>query len=101
KARELVADGSIGDLHQLRGAHTFHLDDPSDVRLQLELEGGALQALGCYCISGARTLSGSEPQRVYGEAQMTDGGVDLTFSATLRLPGDVLAARARYVAVAH
>lgn len=91
KARELIATGKIGDLHQLRASHSFYLDDPSDVRLQLELEGGALQDLGCYCISGVRTLGGAEPERVYGEAQMTDGGVDLTFSATLRMPGDVLA----------
>jgi predicted dehydrogenase len=90
KARELIAGGAIGELHQLRAAHTFYLDDPDDVRLRLELEGGALQDLGCYCISAARTLSGAEPERVYGEAQMT-GGVDLTFSATLRFPGDVLA----------
>jgi predicted dehydrogenase len=91
KARALVADGAIGELHQLRASHTFHLNDLADVRLQRDLEGGALQDLGCYCISAVRTLGGSEPERVYGEAEMTKDGVDLTFSATLRFPGDVLA----------
>jgi xylose dehydrogenase (NAD/NADP) len=91
KARELITGGKIGDLHQLRASHTFHLTDPGDVRLQEYLEGGSLQDLGCYCVSAVRTLSGAEPERVYGEAEMTDGGVDLTFSGTLRMPGDVLA----------
>ena len=47
--------------------------------------------LGCYCLSGARLVAGSEPESVHGE-QVTGGdGVDVAFAATLRFGGDVLA----------
>jgi D-xylose 1-dehydrogenase (NADP+, D-xylono-1,5-lactone-forming) len=48
--------------------------------------------VGCYCVSGARTIAGSEPERVYAEQVMGGAGVDVRMVATLRFPGEVLAA---------
>ena len=91
----LIEEGAIGELRSLHSSFSFPLDDADDVRWQGELAGGALMDLGCYCVSGCRTLAGAEPERVHGESVWTrpprDGGVDASFAATLRFPGDVLA----------
>jgi predicted dehydrogenase len=89
-ARKLVADGAIGRLAYVRAALTVSVQ-PGDIRRSVELGGGALGDLGCYCISGIRRFAG-EPERVWAE-RVADGlsGVDLRLAATLRMPGDVLA----------
>jgi D-xylose 1-dehydrogenase (NADP+, D-xylono-1,5-lactone-forming) len=65
--------------------------EPSDIRRSVEGGGGALNDLGCYCVSGIRLFAG-EPSRV-DATQVRDGpaGVDLRLAATLRMPDDVLA----------
>jgi predicted dehydrogenase len=69
---------------------SFTLEDPANVRLRPELEGGALMDLGCYCISGARLLAG-EPHLVFGRQVIGETGVDVRFSALLEFPGRVIA----------
>ncbi len=94
KARELIVDGAIGELRTLQAHFSFVLEDPDDVRWQRALDGGALMDLGCYCVSGCRTLAGAEPERVQGECVKSGPpthGVDAAFAAVLRFPGDVLA----------
>jgi D-xylose 1-dehydrogenase (NADP+, D-xylono-1,5-lactone-forming) len=87
---ELVHGGAIGRLRLVRATFTFPLSDPADIRMLRELDGGALMDVGCYCISGARLLAG-EPERVYGEGVVSDAGVDVAFSGTLRFRAEVLA----------
>jgi D-xylose 1-dehydrogenase (NADP+, D-xylono-1,5-lactone-forming) len=91
RAREIVASGAIGPLRVLRACFSYAHPDPADVRLFADLDGGGLMDVGCYCVSGVRTLAGAEPERVYAE-QVTGGeGVDVRLVGTLRFPGDVLA----------
>jgi xylose dehydrogenase (NAD/NADP) len=87
--RRLVADGEIGPLSTVRAALTVSIP-PGDIRRSVELGGGALGDLGCYCVSAMRLFAG-RPERVFAE-QLRDGadGVDLRMAATLRLPGGVL-----------
>jgi D-xylose 1-dehydrogenase (NADP+, D-xylono-1,5-lactone-forming) len=87
---ELVGSGAIGRLRLVRAAFSFHFDDPGDVRLSLELDGGALMDVGCYCVSAARLLAG-EPELVSGTQVVGGGGVDVTFSGWMRFAGDVIA----------
>jgi D-xylose 1-dehydrogenase (NADP+, D-xylono-1,5-lactone-forming) len=89
-ARRLVADGAIGRLAHVWAALSVSVP-PDDIRRSLELGGGALGDLGCYCASAIRLFAG-DPARV-SAIQVRDGtaGVDLRMAATLRLPGDVLA----------
>jgi predicted dehydrogenase len=87
---ELVAAGAIGRLRLVRAAFSFFLDNPENVRLRPDVEGGALMDVGCYCVSGARLLAG-EPERVSAEQTLGPTGVDVTFAGTLRFPGDVVA----------
>jgi D-xylose 1-dehydrogenase (NADP+, D-xylono-1,5-lactone-forming) len=91
RARELIAEGTIGELRVVRAAFSFTGRPAGDIRLQRELEGGGLMDVGCYCISGCRAIAGTEPERVYGEQVLGGDGVDVAFAATMRFPGDVLA----------
>jgi D-xylose 1-dehydrogenase (NADP+, D-xylono-1,5-lactone-forming) len=86
----LVRSGAIGRLRLIRSFLGFRLDDPSDVRMQPELGGGAFLDAGCYTVSVARLLAG-EPEAVAGEQVLGETGVDVAFAATLRFPDGVLA----------
>ena len=46
--------------------------------------------VGCYCISFIRFAAG-EPERVQAEQVLGESGVDVVFTATVRLPDDTLA----------
>ena len=88
-AADLVAGGAVGRLRTIRSSFGFTLP-AGDVRLDPELDGGALMDIGCYCVSGSRLLAG-EPEHVYGEQVVGETEVDLAFHGTLRFPGDVVA----------
>lgn len=80
----------LAPLRVVRAAFGFPLPvDPTNVRLQAVLEGGALMDVGCYCLSALRLLCG-EPERLHGEAVAAGDGVDGRFAAVLRFPGGVL-----------
>jgi predicted dehydrogenase len=53
--------------------------------------GGALLDIGCYSVSVARWLSGTEPTQVQAEAVYHPGGVDVHFVGLLRFPNGGLA----------
>ena len=81
----------VGTLQAIRATFSFRIDGPADVRLQADLDGGSLMDVGCYAVSGARLVAGSEPVRVLGEQTAAPSGVDMTFAGLLRFPGDVIA----------
>jgi xylose dehydrogenase (NAD/NADP) len=90
RLKELVEQGAIGQLSLVRSAFTYALFDEDNIRLQPEVEGGALMDVGCYNVSGSRFLAG-EPERVFGEAWFGPTGTDWVFAGTMRFPGDVIA----------
>jgi predicted dehydrogenase len=90
RLEELLAEGTIGVPKLIRAVHTFVADDPRDIRLLTELDGGSLMDVGCYCVHAARHLAG-EPEQAYGEAVRNEAGVDVRFAGTLRFADDVLA----------
>jgi predicted dehydrogenase len=86
RVRELIDDGTIGDLRAVRLAFTFLLEpfNPANVRLQGDLAGGALMDVGCYCVNAARMLFGEEPQ--WASAQWDfrpEFGVEVALVGTL------------------
>ncbi len=91
KLRELVEAGAVGALRLVRSTFSFSLgDDPGNVRLAADLDGGALMDVGCYCVSGSRLVAG-EPETVYGRQLTGVSGVDVLFAATMSFPGEVVA----------
>ena len=92
RLRELLDEGTIGRLRMVKASFSFPLADVSDIRMQAGLDGGSLMDVGCYCVSGARLVAGTEPERVHGEQVIGGDGVDVAFAATLRFPGDVIGA---------
>jgi xylose dehydrogenase (NAD/NADP) len=82
---ELLAEGAIGRLRVVRVAMSFQLaavHGATDVRLQPELDGGALMDVGCYCVSAIRLLAG-EPERAKGEQVVGESRVDVVFAGML------------------
>ncbi|MEO8290472.1 MAG: Gfo/Idh/MocA family oxidoreductase [Gaiellaceae bacterium] len=90
KLAQLVQGGVIGRLQLVRATFSFPVEGKRNIRLDPELEGGALMDVGTYCVSAARLLGG-EPERVYGEQVIGDSGVDILFTGSLRFPRGVLA----------
>jgi predicted dehydrogenase len=88
---DLVRGGALGRLCAIRGAFTFVLTRPDDVRLRPEWGGGSLWDVGCYPVSYARLIAGAEPVAVTGQAIRHASGIDMGFAGTLAFPGDVLA----------
>jgi predicted dehydrogenase len=96
QAQRLIADGAIGRLRLIRATFAGGgIALGGDPRLVRALDGGALMDVGCYCVSGARTLAGGEPVAV--QAQRVRGGgdddvdVDVALTGLLRFDDDVLA----------
>jgi D-xylose 1-dehydrogenase (NADP+, D-xylono-1,5-lactone-forming) len=87
--REMVQAGEIGQLRLVRGAFSFNISNPNDVRLSADLGGGSIWDVGCYPISFARYVIGQEPLEVFGWQQPGAGGVDETFAGQMRFAGDV------------
>jgi predicted dehydrogenase len=90
RTRELLASGEIGALRVIR-AHFAFAAAEGNIRLQTALDGGGLMDVGCYCVSGCRTLAGAEPELAFADLVAGGDGVDVVLVATLRFPGDVLA----------
>ena len=89
RLKELVEGGAIGELRVVRAAFSFTIQDPANIRLAADLDGGALMDVGCYCVNGSRFLAG-EPESVFGTS-VTEAGADTVFAATMSFPGDVVA----------
>jgi predicted dehydrogenase len=89
-ARDLVADGAIGEVRAVDSWFSYHLDDPSNIRSIRSMGGGALYDIGCYNVNLSRLLFGSEPVSV--SAAMTvdpELDVDILTSGTMVFEGGV------------
>jgi predicted dehydrogenase len=86
-----IREGAIGELRLIRSSFSFPIEG-GDWRLDPARGGGALWDVGCYGVSTARFFAASEPERVHASAHFGPTGVDLTLTATMRFPGDMLGA---------
>ena len=68
KARQLVADGAIGELRAVHAHFSYWNVDPQNVRNIAAIGGGGMMDIGCYCVSFGRWLFDGEPRRVLGVA---------------------------------
>jgi len=66
KTLDLVRNGSIGKVQTIHSFFSYYNVDPENIRNRIDVGGGALMDIGCYCISFPRFLLGREPVRVSG-----------------------------------
>ena len=91
KARQIIADGGIGDLQIINSSFTFFIDNPDNIRLSKALAGGGLMDVGCYCVNLMRFFTGEEPDTVTATARYGDSsGVDELMAGTLTFPSGVI-----------
>jgi D-xylose 1-dehydrogenase (NADP+, D-xylono-1,5-lactone-forming) len=81
----------LGELQTIRATFSFVMERQNDIRLRPDLDGGSLMDVGAYCVSGARLLTGEEPDLVYGMQFVGASGVDERFSGLLHFPGGAVA----------
>ncbi|NOZ70622.1 MAG: Gfo/Idh/MocA family oxidoreductase [Chloroflexi bacterium] len=84
RAKQLVQSGEIGDLRTIQSFFSYYNVNPADVRNQADIGGGGLMDIGCYCISLARFLFDSEPERINGIVEFDPSfGIDRLASGML------------------
>jgi predicted dehydrogenase len=96
RIKQMVTDGKLGKPCLVRSAFCYNMGEEllergEEIRLRPEMGGGALLDIGCYSVSVARWLLGTEPVHVKGEAVFHPAGVDLHFVGLMRFPNDALA----------
>jgi predicted dehydrogenase len=87
RVQELIAEGAIGEVREVR-AHLsvdlMHPPDPANVRFQPALGGGAMLDMVCYSVNIARMIMGEEPTRVHAFSDVDSRfGVDVTTAGLL------------------
>lgn len=83
RIRELIDEGTIGEVRSCAGVFTFLLDlTAGNIRLKSDMGGGSLLDVGCYPVYGIRWAMGAEPVRVYATATMLQG-VDTAMTGIL------------------
>jgi predicted dehydrogenase len=88
KARDLVADGTLGEVRAISGFFSYDNDDPANVRNVPEFGGGGLLDIGCYLVNTARFVFDAEPSRVAGAVTLDPRfGVDRLTSMILDFDG--------------
>jgi predicted dehydrogenase len=87
ETRRLIHSGRIGSFRSITGFFSYNNPDPTNIRNQLELGGGALMDIGCYPITISRFVYETEPRRVLGFIERDSAtGTDTLTSAILDFP---------------
>jgi predicted dehydrogenase len=88
EAVRLLGSGAIGELQAVQSWFSYFNDDPNNIRNRVQLGGGAIMDIGCYCINLSRMLFEAEPTRVEAAVRRDPTmGIDIVSSAVLEFPG--------------
>ena len=96
RIKQMVVEGGIGAPCLVRSAFCYRMRDTdwadeTNARLKPEMGGGALLDVGCYSVSVARWLLGTEPSRVQAQAVYHSAGADVHLVGSLFFPDSGLA----------
>jgi predicted dehydrogenase len=87
ETRRLIKSGRIGTLRSITCFFSYFNPDPTNIRNQLELGGGALMDIGCYPITISRFMYEAEPRRVLSLIERDSVfGTDSLTTAVLDFP---------------
>lgn len=70
KVKSIVEMGIIGKIRSVNLFFSYYNTDPNNIRNRIEVGGGALMDIGCYCISFSRFILNKEPEKVIGMMDM-------------------------------
>ena len=88
QVREAVDSGAIGEPREIQSSFHFMVSRPDNIRFSADLQGGALNDVGCYPIRLAFELFGCEHETSWAEAVSGGQGVDVESWGSLGYPGD-------------
>lgn len=95
RALALIEGGAIGDVIEVQAHLSVDLmspADPTNVRFDSAMGGGALLDMGCYTVHIARSVFGCEPTSVLARWTIDPTfGVDTDTAAILEFPGERIA----------
>jgi predicted dehydrogenase len=83
RVRATLASGAIGDLREIQSDFYFRVTRPDNIRLFADLQGGALNDVGCYPIRLAFELFGRTHEHSWASCVPGGHGVDLESIAVL------------------
>lgn len=83
KLKELLEQGTIGQILHIYSSHRFRLENENDVRVNKELGGGSLRDVGCYPVNLAGWILEDEPLEISARKNVFQG-VDYALTACLR-----------------
>jgi xylose dehydrogenase (NAD/NADP) len=89
KIKEMVDAGELGKIQLIRGAFTYTLEPEDNDRWLTQEGGGSIWDVGCYPISYARTMLGTEPVEVFGWQILSTGRSDETFVGQMKFKDGV------------
>jgi predicted dehydrogenase len=85
--RDLVRAGKIGELRAINCFFSYFNADKSNIRNKIEMGGGALMDIGCYCVNISRFIFEDEPRKVISLIERdAETGIDKLTSALLDFP---------------
>ncbi len=91
KVEKIVKSGQLGELQIVKGTFTYTMRREGNIRAQKEMGGGSIWDVGCYPISYARMLAGTEPVELSGWQRIGPGEIDLIFVGQMRFPNGAFA----------
>lgn len=68
-AKDLVERGELGEVKVIQSFFSYNNQDPNNIRNKVEIGGGGLMDIGCYCVSLSRHIFGDEPNSVIAQMQ--------------------------------
>jgi predicted dehydrogenase len=85
--QKLLADGAIGELLEIQSDFHFMVGNPANIRLARDLDGGALNDVGCYPVRIALELFGAGHTDAWATAVWGGHDVDVDTQGSLGFPG--------------
>ena len=85
--QKLLADGAVGELLEIQSDFHFMVRNPANIRLARDLDGGALNDVGCYPVRIALELFGAGHTDAWATAVWGGHDVDVDTQGSLGFPG--------------
>jgi predicted dehydrogenase len=85
--QKLLADGVIGELLEIQSGFHFMVGNPANIRLARDLDGGALNDVGCYPVRIALELLRAGHTDAWATAVWGGHDVDVDTQGSLGFPG--------------